>query len=191
MYYQILRGRNVADQWKRAHDARLPSVSVLESGVAAAETPVARLVLVDLPTNARTTLARGAIHRLNVSADRRSVDFLREEPGVPGQSLGSLFERAIDVEQAYAAVNWGTARHVIDAQSGSEVEPGSIPPETSRPAPKPDPAVPLPRPDAQRLSVGPVGDVALYIANASDGSHLWLCGGAGRPMSSISAMYST
>jgi len=184
-YFRILRGRNVAEQWRRALDAQRPSVSVLESGRStSAAPPSGRLVALDLRSNAQRTLARGGIHRLSVSPDQRFLAFLREEPGIPGQRVASYFERATDAETLYDAVNWGTERHVIDAQSGAEVAPSSMPVETTMPSPDPDPAEPLlPRPDARQLSRAPTSDAALYVANAMDGSHLWICGGAGRQMS--------
>jgi dipeptidyl aminopeptidase/acylaminoacyl peptidase len=187
LYFRILRGRNVADQWKRAFDAHLPSVSVLESGPSSTvSAPTARLVVIDLRTNAQTTLVHGGIHRLSVSPDQRFIAFLREEPGIPGQPVASYFGLGDDT---YDAVNWGTEHHVIDAQSGAEAAPSSMPRETTRAASQPDRAAPLPRPDARLLSAATAGDAALYVANASDGSHLWLCGGAGRPTSSFSEIW--
>lgn len=59
----------------------------------------------------------------------------------------------------------------------------------TEPASQLDPTGPLPRPDARLLSGAPTGGAALYVANASDGSHRWLCGGAGRPMSSSSEIW--
>jgi dipeptidyl aminopeptidase/acylaminoacyl peptidase len=190
LYFHILRGRNVADQWRRALDAQRPSVSVLESGRSTkAAAPSGRLVALDLRTNVQTTLARGGIHRLSVSTDQRFIAFLREEPGIPGQRVASYFERATDPETLYDAVNWGTERHVIDAQSGAEVAPSSMPLETITPSPEPDPADPLPRPDSRQLSRGPTSDAALYVANALDGSRLWICGGGGRQMSSCAEIW--
>ena len=181
LYFRILRGRNVADQWKRAFDARLPSVSVLESGRSpTVSAPTARLVAIDLRTNARSTLAHGSIHRLSVSPDQRFIAFLREEPGIPGQPVAFYFGLGDDI---YDAVNWGTEHHIIDAQSGAEVAPSSTPAGATKPAAWRDPTARFPRPDARLLSAATTGNAALYVANASDGSHLWLCGGAGRPMS--------
>jgi dipeptidyl aminopeptidase/acylaminoacyl peptidase len=176
LYRDILRGRNAADQWKRAFEARLPAVSAVESGGRATESPSARLVALDVRTKVQTTLARGPIHRVSVSPDQRFIAFLRETPGQP---VASYFKEAPDVDTRYLAVQWGTERHVIDAQSGAEVDPLSMPLDTSKPAGKPAPPI-LPRPDARRLSVAPTGDAALYIANATDGSHLWISDSAGR-----------
>jgi dipeptidyl aminopeptidase/acylaminoacyl peptidase len=129
--FRILRGRNVADEWRHAIEGKQATVSVLESGrSASASQPSARLVALDLRTNATTTLARGLIHRLSLSADGRFLTFLREEPGIPGP-VASYLARA-NVEEAYAAVNWGAAQHAIDLQSGAEVAPSSVPIETTR-----------------------------------------------------------
>jgi dipeptidyl aminopeptidase/acylaminoacyl peptidase len=189
LYYQILRGRNVADQWKRAVDAQKPSVTVLESGGAAGTPPPsARLLAIDLRTNSRSTLARGPIHRMSVSADRRLIRFQREEPGFPGQPVAPLFERENDVENGYATVNWGTARHVIEAKSGAEVEASSFT-ETPRPPPQPAPTVRPPSSDARVFSLAPAGGAALYIETTTDGSYLYLSGGAGEPIGSFAQIW--
>jgi len=180
LYVSIMRGRNVADRWRRAIEGRLPTVSTLESGgEMKPATPSARLVLTDLRTGARRTLARGNIHRLTVSADERLIAFLREKPGQPVSSYFAF----TDAEEGYSAVNWGTERHVINAQSGAEVEPSSMN-APARPVQKANIEIPAPRPGARRLSVSPTDDAALFVARASDGTHLWLAGGGGRPLSS-------
>ncbi len=187
LFFRVLRGANSAAQWKRALEAQSASVSVLESGRSAiGEGPSGRLVLVDLHTNTRATLARGNIHRLNLSADRRQLTFLKERPGTP---IASYFEFGSDVEKAYAAVNWGTERHVIDARSGAKVDSLSILVETPKPSTRIDSTIPPPRADARRLSTSPDGAAALYLATIADGTHLWLCGGDGRPMSRCSEIW--
>lgn len=189
LYARILRGRNVADQWQRAFDGDMPSVSALKSGGPTTARVSARLVAIDLRTGTQTTLARGGIHRLSVSSGGRFISFLRESPGLPGQRVASYLERDGDADVLYDAVQFGTEHHVIDAQSGAEVAPSSLPPQTPRPTAGAAPAIPLPRPDARRLSLAPTGDAALYIAHASDGSRLWLSGGAGRPMASSTEIW--
>lgn len=191
LYFRILRGRNVADQWKHALDTQLPSVSVLESGrYTERKGPSARLVVVDVKTNTTKTLTRGQIHNLNVSADGRFMKFEQEEPGVPGQAVSSYFALAMpDVDAAYMAVNRGTATHVIDERSGAEVASSLMPEAKSKSEPKADRSVTPPRPDATWLSSAPVGGAALYKANASDGSHLWLCGGAVPPRASCTEIW--
>ena len=191
LYYQILRGRNVADNWKRAVGSRSPTVSVLESGrYAEQKGPSARLVVVDLTTNATKTLARGRMHNVSVSADGHFIKFDQEQPGVPGQAVASYFALATtDVDTAYVAVNRGTATHVIDAHFGAEVPASSMPEAKAQPVPEADPKLAPPRPDARWLAGAPVGGAALYTANASDGSHLWLCGGAVQPKSSCTEIW--
>src|SRR5262245_21564788 len=180
LYFLILRGRNVADGWRRAIEGRLPTVSTLESGGEMnPATPSARLVLTDLRTGARRTLVRGNIHRLSVSADERLIGFLREKPGQPVSSYFAF----TDVEDAYEAVNSGTERHVIDAQTGAEAGPSAMIVKR-QPAQKSNVVIPAPRPDARRLSVAPTDDAAIFVARASDGTRLWLAGGGGRPLSS-------
>lgn len=185
LYYRILRGRNVATGWQRAMEGRLPAVSTLESGSAVKpDAPSARLVLADLRTGARRTLVRGNIHRVSVSADQRLLAFLREKPGLP---VSSYFA-AKTADAGYDAVNWGTERHVINLQTGAEVEPSSMP-APPRPAQATNIEIPAPHPDARRLSVAPTSDAALFMALASDGAHLWLAGGNGRPLSSSSEIW--
>jgi dipeptidyl aminopeptidase/acylaminoacyl peptidase len=191
VYTEVLRGPNAADGWKRAVDGRLPSVSVLESGhYTERKEPSARLVVVNVRTNATRTLARGRMHNLSVSADGRFMKFDQEEPGVPGQAVSSYFALATpDVDTAYVAVNRGTAIRVIDGRSGGEVAASLMHEAGSKPAPRADTNVPAPRPDATWLSSAPVGGAALYTSNASDGSHLWLCGGRMQPKSSCSEIW--
>jgi dipeptidyl aminopeptidase/acylaminoacyl peptidase len=188
LYFHILRGRNFAEGWKRVAAGQQASVSVVESGGRSRKPEAsARLITLNLSSGVRRTLARGRIHRLSVSADERTIAFLRENPGVPNQPASSYLASG-SAEDAYAAVNWGTERHVIDALTGAEVAPPAITKET-RPSPSAAPAVSAPRPDARRLSAAPAGDAALYLANGSDGSHLLLAGGAGRPSSSSSEIW--
>jgi dipeptidyl aminopeptidase/acylaminoacyl peptidase len=187
LYFAVFHGRNVADGWKKEFDGKQSSVSVVESGGTTKE-PVlnARLLTVDVRSGVARTLARGGIHRLAVSADGHALMFLRESPGIPNQSVASYLDRGTD-EDAYAAVNWGTERHVIDAVTGAELPLSTVPEKQSAP-PTGTPSVP-PRPDARRLSTSPKEDAALFLANASDGSHLLLAGGAGRPWSSSSELW--
>src|SRR5271155_684025 len=117
LYAKILRGGHMVDEWKRAADARLPTVSVLESGrYTEQKGPSARLVVFDVKTNAAKTLARGRMHNLSGSVDGRFLKFDQEQPGVPGQAVSFYFALATpDVDTAYVAVNRGAATHVIDA----------------------------------------------------------------------------
>jgi dienelactone hydrolase len=185
LYYRILRGRNVTTGWQRAIAGRVPAVSTLESGgPVKTEAPSARLVLTDVRAGARRTLARGNLHRVSVSADQRLLAYLQEKPGVPVSS----YLAAKTADAGYDAVNWGTERHVINLQTGAEVEP-SFMPAPPRPAQNANVEIPAPRPDARRLSVAPTNDAALFMARASDGTHLWLAGGGGRPLSASSKIW--
>jgi dipeptidyl aminopeptidase/acylaminoacyl peptidase len=187
LYFRVFRGRNVVKSWQKAFDGQEASVSVVESGGAPKEPALrSRLITVDLRTNKRHDLARGSIHRLSVSTDGRAISFLRESPGLPSQPVSSYINRNTD-EDGYAAVNWGTDRHVIDAVTGAELPLSTMPEKKS--APPSGPTISLPRPDARRLSTSSAGDAALFLANASDGSHLLLVGGAGRPLTSSSEVW--
>lgn len=180
VYVRLLRGRNVAEGWKRAIAGQLPSVSTFESGgTVKPVAPSTRLVLTDLRTGARRTLTRGNIHRLSVSADGSLISFLSERPGAPASSYFAL----ATADEAYNAVNWGTELHVIKVQTGAEVDPSSMP-APQRPTQQSNVTIPAPRPDARRLSVAPTNDAALFVARAANGTHLWLAGGGGRPLSS-------
>ncbi|HKE33616.1 MAG TPA: prolyl oligopeptidase family serine peptidase [Candidatus Acidoferrum sp.] len=191
LYTEILLGPNAAAEWKRAVDGRSASVSVLESGhYTEREEPSGRLVVVNVKTRATRTLARGRIHNLSVSSDGRFVKFNQEDPGVPGQAVSSYSALASpDVDTAYMAVNRGTAVHVIEEQSGQEVAASLMPGPTPKPTPKADPNATPPRAEATLLSAAPVGGAALYRANASDGSHLWLCGGSAQSKSSCTEIW--
>jgi dienelactone hydrolase len=179
LYFRILRGRNVSDGWKRAVEGKLSTVSTLESGGSKKiATPTGRLLSVDLSTGARKILAHGGIHRVSVSADGRFVAFLSEIP-VP---VSSYFAHPT-AEEGYSEVNWGTERHLVDARTGAEVDPATVIAKAVS-TQKSNIVVPGPRPDARRLSMSPTGDAALFVANALDGTHLWLSGGSGRPLSS-------
>ncbi len=184
LYLRIMRGRNVADGWKRVGEVESPTVSTLESGgPTKVSPPSARLITVDLRTGARRTLARGSLHRISVSNDNRFLSFMRE---VPGRAVASYVVHE-DVEEGYSDVNWGTEHHVIDAQTGAETAPSSISAEV--PPQKSNITIPRPRGDARQISVAPNNDAALFLANASDGSHLWISGGGGRPLSSTAEIW--
>jgi dipeptidyl aminopeptidase/acylaminoacyl peptidase len=177
VYTAVLSGPNAAEEWKRARDGRSASVSVLESGAQhKPEEPSARLVIANVETKAVRTLARGRLHNLRASAEGRYLKFNREEPGIPGQPVPTYFALATpEVDAAYTAAKWGTAVHVLDAQSGAEAPAAAFPDVPKEPAADAKPAGTPPRSDAAFLSGAPNGNAALYSANASDGTHLWLC----------------
>ena len=180
LYVRVLRGRNVATEWKRAFDGKAPTVSVLESGSSAPApvVPGVELLTVDVRSGTRKRLARGRLHSLSVHPGGCCVSFLVKQTA-PVASFFERVDRAGDVEAGYAAVNWGTERHVIDANSGKEIPPPAV--ATPKRQPRPDLPSP-PRSDARLLSLAPTRDAALYAANGLDGSYLWLSGGAGRPL---------
>jgi dipeptidyl aminopeptidase/acylaminoacyl peptidase len=191
LYLSILQGRNVADRSSAGTDGRRSTASVLESGGARpAANATTQLLVLDVSTGARRMLARGRLHRLSVTPDGCCITFLKQAPGLPGQSVASYFERADtagNVDAAYTAVNWGTERHTLDARSGTE---------TVAPTPVPRPAaakvdVPSnpPSPGALQVSVAPTGDTALYLEQGSEGSRLWVSGGGGRPLSASAEIW--
>jgi dipeptidyl aminopeptidase/acylaminoacyl peptidase len=170
-YLPILKGKNAPDEWRHAIEGKSAAVSVLDSegkdeSIEPANT---RLWSFDLRTNARVSLARGDIHRMKTSPDGRFISFLR---GTSLNSAKPYFDSA-DVDAAYAAANWGTDQHVIDSRTGQEV-PRSSMADGVKPPPTPQLAIPSPRSDARRLSLAPTGDTALFVANAADGTRLWL-----------------
>jgi predicted esterase len=183
LHVRLLRGRNVATAWKKAFDGKTSSVSVLESpAVPKTDSPGVELLVVDLRAGSRKRLAQGCIHSLSVEPDGCCVSFLRNKQE-PVASYIERAERAGDAEAGYAAVNWGTERHVIDARSGAKIEKTSSLQKAPEPLPSPKLAAP-PQPDARLLSMAPKNDAALYIANGPSGSQLWLAGGTGRQLTS-------
>ena len=184
LHVRILRGRNVANAWKQAIDGKTATVSVLESrGVAEEDAAGVELVTVDLRSGARNRLARGRIHSLAVEPDGCCISFLRHTPGKPVASYFEIAERARDADAGYVAVNWGTERHVVDPRTGVKIERKPVTTIVSQPPSRPN-LPPPPQPDARLLTLAPTDDAALYVANGPNGSHLWLAGGAGRPLSS-------
>jgi dipeptidyl aminopeptidase/acylaminoacyl peptidase len=183
LYFRITRGRKIADGWKQAIENKTPSVSVLESGgTGKVDTPQARLTLIEVDSGRQRTLARGGIHRLSASTDGRFIAYLRKSPGIPNQSVASYFVFE-NVDDAYDAINWGTERHVIDVQTGNEVIPSSMTANSPPVAGKSKVAIPLSQPGARMLSAAPTGEAALFMADDSEGSRLWIAGGGGRPLS--------
>lgn len=77
---------------------------------------------------------------------------------------------------------------MVDVTKGSEVDPLSAKFGDAKSAVQSS-ANPPPRSDARLLSKSPSGDAALYAANASDGSHLWICGGKEKALSSCAEIW--
>jgi dipeptidyl aminopeptidase/acylaminoacyl peptidase len=112
---------------------------------------------------------------LKVSTDGQLITFSTEEPA---RAISTYFNGPDDVDSMYEAVNWGTVQRVIDIRSGLDAPSSSgafaAPPTGSRTVRTTQP----PRADARRLSVAPSGNAELFVANAADGTRLWLCGSA-------------
>jgi len=191
VYTEILRGPNAAEDRKRAVDGRSPSVSVLESGHYLSGKNRRRGSWWWMSGRMPLKLLRAeGFTTLSVLADGRFMKFDQEEPGVPGQAVSTYFAMATpDVDTAYMAVSRGYCDSRDRRASGAEVAASSMPEATSNLAPKADANVTPPRSDATWLSSAPVGGAALYTANASDGSHLWLCGGGRHPKSSCTEIW--
>ena len=173
-YLSILKGQNAADEWTHAIDGKSAAVSILDSGNTdqQKQPPDTSLWSIDLRTGSRTVLVKGDFHNLRASPDGRVISFLR----VNALRSAKTYFASNDLDAAYAAVNWGTEGHVIDSRTGLEVPPSSTP-EMVQPAPKPQSTIAPPRSDARRLSVAPDGSTALFVADGTDGTHLWLTGG--------------
>jgi dipeptidyl aminopeptidase/acylaminoacyl peptidase len=188
LYFRITRGRKIAEGYKRAAEMKAPTVSVLESqGTSKTATPNTLLKMVDIRSGKQRTLARGGIHRLSVSEDGRFISFLRENPGIPNQPVSSYFAFET-VDEAYDAVNWGTTRNVIDAQTGKLADSSSMA-ANSPTVRTPRAAIPAPQPGARLLSAAPGGNAALFITNNSEGSRLWIVGGKGRSLTDSFAVW--
>ena len=175
-YLPILKGKNAADEWKQAVDGKAAAVSILDSGGTDQSNgpPSTSPWAIDLLTGSRAPLVKGDFRNLTASPDGRFISFLR----VKTLRSPKTYFASNDAEAAYAAVNWGMDLHVVDSRTGHEV-PRSSMPEIVKPAPKPQSTIPLPRSDARRISVAPDGSTALFVANGTDGTHLWLASGGG------------
>ena len=120
---------------------------------------------------------------LSVSPDGCCVSFLRHNPGIPGQSVASYFERADqtgNADAAYTAVNWGTERHTIDGKSGAAI----AAPAASVPQSAASVEIPSARPGPTRGSCRwHQREMRRSISHeVPTGTHLWLSGGGGRPL---------
>jgi len=186
LHLRVLRGRNVATAWQQAFEGKTASVSTVDSPAATkTDAPAVELLIVDVRAGSRKRLAQGRIHSLSVDPDGCCVSFHRNN-SEPVASYFQKTERAGDVEAGYAAVNWGTERHTIDARTGAKIEKPSDKPRETQPRPK---LPPPPQPDARLLSLSPKNDAALYLSNGPGGSQLWLAGGSGRPLTSHSRIW--
>jgi dipeptidyl aminopeptidase/acylaminoacyl peptidase len=185
-YLPLLRGRNAADGWKRAMDGRTPTVSVMSSGgKPLPESPHARLLVVDVESGARKTLARGRLNRLAVAADGCCVSFFRNVPA-PVASYFELARGAGDVDAAYVAVTRGMTREAVDVRTAAKVD---VLVTAPRAAARPTVPASPPVPNGRWIGIAPAGDAALYAANGEDGSRVWIAGGGGRPLSSTAEIW--
>lgn len=130
LYFSIARGKNVADAWTRAREGRVATASVLESRGKATPGSESRIVAVNARTGAVTTIARGAVHRPRLSADRRTLTFRREDPPLAAAPVATYFGPDAQGDAAYALVNWGAVVHHVDPRTGTSVPA----PDTARPA---------------------------------------------------------
>jgi Prolyl oligopeptidase family len=124
LYERITRDRNVADEWRRAREAKAPSVLVVATpGLAESRSAsfISRVVSVDVRTHDVKTLATGPLHQVSVSRDRRTVTYFRENPPVAALPASDLFVPGLDVDDAYLTIDWGSETHRIDARTGAEV----------------------------------------------------------------------
>lgn len=138
--YQLSRGSNVADLWKRARAGTQPTGMVVEfagkragangatagalasqrDGQLAAQFEV-RLVSRNLRTGATTPLAKGLLHRPRLSADGRTVTYRQESDLLALTLASSYFGPEARGEAAYDRPNWGSEVHHVDAKSGASV----------------------------------------------------------------------
>lgn len=136
LYFKINRGRNVADRWAEARRGSRAAVSVFDSRGAmalasdSATTTIgtSRIVSVDLRTRATMVLARGALHRPQLSADRRTLIFRRESPPLAAAPASSFFGPDARGESTYDRPNWGTETVYVDSRTGAP----AIPPDSAR-----------------------------------------------------------
>ncbi len=175
LYFAITRGRNATVAWALARAGRVPAVSVLESrgpdttALATIDAPASpsRIVSVDLRTRAVTTIARGPLHRPRLSADGRTLTYLRENPPLAAARVESFFGPEASGDKAYDKPNWGGEVHVVDARSGVSVAPPGAVGRTAPAGPTPTLRVVNAGTDGTRLWLGRPGqpDVELWHGN--------------------------
>ena len=120
LHRSVYRSRYAQELWQRAREMREPAVTVLESGgrgQTIPPRPEAELVRVNLVSGSRSLVARGPIHRLQASPDRRSITFFASNPGVPTEPVSDFLEH----QELYDSVNWGSELHVFDVGRGKDL----------------------------------------------------------------------
>ena len=117
--FRIDRGRNMADEWKRAREGRV-TATVMESGGPDTTAPalMSRIVRVNVRTGARRTIARAPLHLPRLSPDGRTLAFLEERPGVPGARAAQYFATRGAGDDAYDRLVWGATLNVLDVATG-------------------------------------------------------------------------
>ena len=146
LYVAILRGRNTARAWEKAHAGREAAVAVFDSqGADSADAGEgdSHLVSVDVRTGASETLARGALHRPSVSPDGSTLTYHVEDPLFAAAPVASFFGPGARGDAAYDAPNWGSEVRHLDLRTGREAAAPSAA----------APAGPPPGPDAPSLRV--------------------------------------
>lgn len=123
LYFRVTRGRNAADEWKRAARGAEPSVTVMESGGPDTARATSRIVAFDVRTGARRTIARGHIHLPRLSPDGRTLAYFGEGATVPAVRVAPFFAPGVDGDRVYDLVNWGSVLHVVDAATGAPLAP--------------------------------------------------------------------
>jgi dipeptidyl aminopeptidase/acylaminoacyl peptidase len=121
----ILRDRNVADAWQRARDGTRAAVSVVDTHASGDAASTSSLVSIDVRNGATTTLAKGRLHHVVLSTDRRTLTYRRNADD--DTVVSRYFAPTGDVDAAYLAVNWGHEEHYVDPHSGAPT-PAPAPP---------------------------------------------------------------
>ena len=172
---QIQPGLKASNGWKLTKDGSRPSVAVMASGGAASKPePIVQIIILDIHTGKRRSIARGEIHKLTVSEDAKLLKYFSEEPTISGQTVQFYFEATTNPEKIYDAVQWGTSERVLEIASGKETETPFAPLRANRTTPPAE--IPPEVANARRISTAPGGRASLYVADGDEGSTLYLCG---------------
>jgi dipeptidyl aminopeptidase/acylaminoacyl peptidase len=122
-YVSIMRDRNAADIWSRAHDAR--TAAVIATDTHDSNASYGRVVSIDVVSGTSTTLVQGPIHRAELSSDRRTLSYWRENPPLGLARVANYLDIPGSADAAYVNVAWGGERHHVDPHSGAEM-PASV-----------------------------------------------------------------
>ncbi|MFI5233381.1 MAG: hypothetical protein ACHQSE_12805, partial [Gemmatimonadales bacterium] len=153
LYFRILRGRNVLQMWQRAREGLRAAVSVVDSRGPDTVMSPSRLVLLDIRTGIVRTIARGALHHLELSSDGHTATYWSESSALSGARASTFFDTTESVDASYLRVDWGDEVHHVDVRTGLEV----------------------PAPDSQRSTKSSTTQLpSLRVTNDQSGTHLWL-----------------